>query len=209
MFAFSLGILMGIFMLLATALPAAAQFGKQIAVQVGTPEDRAITAIQTASDPHQKLVLLNKFAAAHPTGDMALMADNLYVSIYSSLQNYANAYKYGDKALALDPTDLNVAVELVRDAQLQNNTAKMVAYGVRVGQMVAAYKAEPPPAGVSADQWTQQQQQALAAVQPDVSWVQSAVYAAISAQPASSAKTAMMNQLAKAFPNSSHAGLRQ
>lgn len=190
--------------LVAPALPAAAQIGKQVAVQVGTPQDKALTAIQSTSNPEQKLALLNKFAAANPSGNMALMADNLYVNLYSSMKNYPKAYAFGDKALALDPDDLNVAVQLIRDAQLQSNTAKMVSYGVRVGQMISRYKAQPAPAGTSASQWAQQKQANLANVEPQIKWVISSVYSAISSEPSSSAKTTMLNRMAKAFPGSRH-----
>jgi tetratricopeptide (TPR) repeat protein len=198
-------IVLQVLLLMVTALPAAAQLGKQVVVEEGTPEDAELTAIQNAKGPQQKLALLDKFAAAHPTGDMALMADNLYVSIYSGQQDYAKAYEYGDKALALDPNNINVAVALVRDAQLQGNTAKMVYYGVRVGGMVARYEAEPAPAGTSPDVWAEEQKQALASAGPLVNWVAQSVYAAIAAQGASAAKTNELTEMAKAFPNSTYA----
>jgi tetratricopeptide (TPR) repeat protein len=192
-------LLVGISLLVTAAVPAAAQMGKQIVLQVGSPQDKAVTAIQSTADLHQRLALLNKFAATYPTGDMSLMADNLYVSVYSSLKDYAQAYSYGDKALSLDPNDLNVAVQLIRDAQLQSNTARMVSYAVRVGQMIARYKSQPAPAGMPASQWSQQQQQTLASIQPQISWVISATNYAISTESAST-KSAMLAAMAKAFP---------
>ncbi|HVB33265.1 MAG TPA: tetratricopeptide repeat protein [Patescibacteria group bacterium] len=200
---------MGIILLLGMASTAAAQLGKQVVVQVGTPEDKQLSAIQAATNPHQKLALLDNFAAAHPTGDMALMANNLYVSIYSSLKNYNKAYEFGNKALAIDPSNLTVAVELVRDAQLQGNTAKMVFYGVKVGQMVTSYKVQPPPAGTAADEWAAKQQETLASIEPDVNWVVQAVDAAISNERSASAKKAHMNEMAKAFPDSQGAPQKQ
>lgn len=199
------GIVLQVSLLLLTALPLAAQIGKQVAVEEGTPEDTQLTAIQNAKTPQMKLALLDKFAAAHPTGDMALMADNLFVSIYSTEENYAKAYAYGEKALAVDPDDLEVGVELVRDAQLQSSTAKMVTYGVRVGQMIVRYKAQPPPAGTAPDAWAQEQQQTLASVAPQVNWVAQSVYSAIAVQGESAAKTNELAEMAKAFPNSSYA----
>jgi tetratricopeptide (TPR) repeat protein len=198
-------IVLQVILVMVTALPAAAQLGKQVVVEEGTPEDAEVKAIQNAKSPQQKLALLDKFAAAHPTGDMALMADDLYVSIYSGQQEYAKAYEYGDKALALDPNNLSVAVDLVRDAQLQGNTAKMVSYGVRVGGMVARYEAEPPPAGTSPDVWAQEQKQAVASAQPLLNWVAQSVYTAIATQSESAAKSNELTQMAKAFPNSTYA----
>jgi len=198
-------LVLGAALLLGMAWPAAAQLGRQIVVQSGTPEDQDLTAIQAATNPHQKLALLNHFAAAHPTGDMALMADELYVGVYSSLKSYTKAYEYGDKVLARDPNNLNVAVELMRDAQLQSDTAKIVSYAVRVGQMVTRYKARPVPAGMSAAEWAQQQQQTLASIQPTVGWVSRSAHTAISSEPASNAKTEHLREMAKAFPSSSSA----
>lgn len=199
------GLFLDIILLAATAVPAAAQIGKQVVVQAGTPADKEVAAIQAATNREQKLALLNKFAAAHPSGDLALLADNMYVSLYSASKNYSKAYAFGNKALALDPNDLNVAVELIRDAQLQGNTRKMVTYGVQVGQMITRYKAQSAPAGMAADQWAATQQQTLASIQPQVSWVVKSVHTAISGEPASSAKTAMLNQMSKAFPSSTYA----
>lgn len=196
---------LGIVLFAAATLTANAQMSKQVAVQQGSPEDRALAAIEAAANPHQKLALLDKFATDHPSGDMALMADNLYVNLYSSLKNYSLAYKYGDKALAIDPFDLDVAVQLIRDAQLEHNTEKMVSYAVRVGQMVAEYKAQPTPTGVSPEEWKMQQKKTLESVEPQVNWVVDSVYTVISRESASGAKNAQLGRMAKAFPGSAQA----
>jgi tetratricopeptide (TPR) repeat protein len=195
---------LGIIFLLVAASPAAAQLSTPVAVQVGTPEDKALTAINQASTPQQKLALLDKFAAEHPSGDMALMAYQLYVSIYSSLKNYAKVYQYGEKALAIDPNNLGVGVELVRAAQLQNSTSREYTYGVKVGEMVKRYKAQPPPAGVPADQWEAEKQQNLAAAQPQIDWVAGVLYSAAGAQSTEAERAAYLDRFMDAFPNSSY-----
>jgi tetratricopeptide (TPR) repeat protein len=188
-----------IFLMLA-ASPAAAQLGRQVAVQAGTPEDKELTAINQASTAQQKLALLDKFAAEHPSGDMALMADQLYVSIYLSLKNYPKVYEYGEKGLAIDPNNLNIGVDLVRAAELQNSAAKMFNYGVEVGQMVTRYKSEPPPANFPADEWAAEKQQNLAAAQPQIDWVAGVLYSAA----ASARSEALLNRFMDAFPDSSY-----
>ena len=186
-----------IIFLITAALPAAAQLGKRISVQAGTPEDKELTAINAAATAQQKLALLDKFSAEHPSGDMALMACRLYVDVYSSLKNYAKVYEYGDKALAIDPNDLQVGVQLVRAAQLQPNNAKLFTYGLEVGKMATRYKALPPPAGFPADEWEAQKKQALTTAQPSIHWVAGALYhAATTAAPATRAADITQHLLA-------------
>jgi tetratricopeptide (TPR) repeat protein len=193
-----------IIFLMVAASPAAAQLGRRVSVQAGTPEDKELTAITNATAPQQKLALLDKFAAEHPSGDMALMADQLYVSVYASLKNYPKVYEYGEKALAIDPNNLEIGVQLVRAAQLQNNAAKMFTYGLQVGQMVTRYKAEPPPAGTPADEWAAEKQQNLAAAQPNIDWVAGVLYSAAAAQPSAAQRAAYLDRFMNAFPDSSY-----
>src|SRR5580658_6074901 len=82
---------------------AAAQMGKSVSVAAGTPEDKELNEINSATDPAQKIALLDKFSAAHPTGDLALMADQIYLNAYLEQKNYDKAVEYGEKALAIDP----------------------------------------------------------------------------------------------------------
>lgn len=190
--------------LVTAASPAAAQLGKQISVRAGTPEDLAIAAISKAATPQQKLALLGKFAADHPSGDMALMAARMYVDTYMSMKNYAKVYEYGDKALAIDPNDLQVAVSCVRAAQLQNNMPKLFTFGLQVGEMTSRYKAQPPPTGYPADEWAAQKQQNLAAAKPSIDWVAGVLYhAAATAPPAQ--RAGYLEKFIDAYSGSSYA----
>ncbi|HEV2388947.1 MAG TPA: hypothetical protein VGS20_17025 [Candidatus Acidoferrales bacterium] len=162
--------------LTAAAAPAAAQLDKQIAVPAGSPEDKALSAIDATKDLHQKLALIAKFAADHPSGDMALAADELFVTDYFNLKNYAKAYEYGDKALALNPDDLGVAIQLIQAGQMQGSDEKVAAYGQRVIQMVARYKTAPPPAGMTPADWESQKQASLTRDQDQINWAADALY---------------------------------
>jgi tetratricopeptide (TPR) repeat protein len=163
---------------LTAALPAAAQLDKQIAVPAGSAEDKALSAIDATKDLHQKLGLIDKFATDHPTGDMALAADELYVTVYFNLKNYAKAYEYGDKAFVLNPDDLEVAIQLIQAGQAQGSDEKVALYGQRVVQMVSRYKAAPAPAGVAPADWDSQKQANLARDQDQVNWAVDALYRA-------------------------------
>jgi hypothetical protein len=78
--------------LLGIATTASAQIGKSVSVSAGTPEDKALAEIYAAPDGPDKVALLDKFMTDFGTGDMALLADQLYVQTYLAQKNYAKVY---------------------------------------------------------------------------------------------------------------------
>src|SRR5712671_2734721 len=90
----------------AATLPAQ-QIGKYVPVSAGSDADRAMAEINSASDPAQKLALIDKFAAGPGQGDMALVADELYVNYFLAQKQYEKVFEYGEKTLAIDPLNLD------------------------------------------------------------------------------------------------------
>ncbi|HMH81004.1 MAG TPA: hypothetical protein VK514_12315, partial [Candidatus Acidoferrum sp.] len=81
----------------------AQQIGKYVPVSAGSEADRAMAEINAASDPAQMLALIDKFAVGPGQGDMALVADELYVNYYLAQKQYDKAFEYGAKLFAIDP----------------------------------------------------------------------------------------------------------
>ena len=107
------------------ALPAYAQIGKFVPIQAGSDADRAVTEINAATDAAQKLALIDKFAASVAQGDMAMVADDLYVNYYLAAKNYDKAFEYGEKLFALDADNFSNAVNMVRAAAEKCGTATL------------------------------------------------------------------------------------
>ena len=103
--------------LLFAATPAMAQIGKYVPVPAGSDADHALSEINSTTDPTQKLALIDKFAGS-AQGDMAIIADDLYVNYYIGAKNYDKAFEYGDKLFALDPNNFSNAVNMVRAGKL-------------------------------------------------------------------------------------------
>lgn len=190
------------FLLLATT--AGAQIGKSVSVAAGTPEDKDLAAIYAAPDGPDKIALLDKFAADHGTGDLALLADQLYAQSYLTQKKYAKVYEYGEKALALDPDDFSAVILMVHAAEEQGDVQKLFAIGERVEPLLAHYQASAAPAGTSDDQWAGQKTQNLKDAQADINYVQYTMVNAAYKTSDLAARTVLLERYAKAFPDSQY-----
>lgn len=188
--------------LLSIAASAAAQLGKTIAIPAGSDEDRAVNEINNAPDGPDKIALIDKFMTSYGKGDFELLADQMYIQTYLALKNYPKVFEYGDKALALEPDDLAVAVNMMRAADAAGDTERVFATGEKVAQMIARYKAAPAPSGTPAEQWEQMRADAFQKAGSDITYVQYTMMQAgyKAADPA--AKAALFERYVAAFPDS-------
>src|SRR5262249_44610035 len=141
----------------------------------GSDADHAMAEVNSATDPAQKLSLIDKFAGS-AQGDMALVADEMYVNYYIAQKQYDKAFEYGDKLFTIDPGNFNNAVNMVRAASEKGDAEKLLAYGEKAQNIITTYKASPAPDGVAADDWQQQKSRALENNQDNYRFVQQAVY---------------------------------
>jgi hypothetical protein len=193
---------LGAFLIYTTT--ASAQIGKSVSVAAGTPEDKDLAAIYEAPDGPDKIALLDKFTADHGTGDLALLADQLYAQTYLAQKNYAKVYEYGDKALALDSEDFSALILMAHAADDQGDAQKIYALGEKVGPLLARYQASPAPAGMGEEQWAGQKSQNLKDAQADINYVQYTMVNAAYKTTNMPARIQLLERYAKAFPDSQY-----
>ena len=191
--------------ILACAATAQAQMGKKVAVPMGTPEDKALNEIYAASDPAQKIALLDKLMADYGKGDLELLCDQLYVNTYQTMKNDDKVIEYGQKVLELDPTDFSTVVTLARAEQDKKDTDKLFTYGEQAAAILARFKAAPAPHEMPEADWEQQKAAALKEAETDLAYLEYAMYSAAfeTAQPA--AKAALFERFVAGFPASQYA----
>jgi len=194
-----------LFLVIPLSAPKAQQIGKYVPIDAGSEADRIMKEINAATDPAQKLSLIDKFAAGPGQGDMALIADDLYVNYYLSQKNYDKAIEYGDKLFAIDPDNLNNAVNMIRAASEQGDTDKLLAYGEKAGAILQRYQASPPPAGTSPENWQTQKTQTLASNAENIEYIEGTVYNRIYNTPAPAQRAEKLMRFAHAFPDSRYA----
>ena len=180
------------------------QIGKYVPVSAGSDADRAMSEINSASDPAQKLALIDKFAAGPGQGDMAMVADELYVNYYVSQKQYDKAFEYGDKIFAIDPGNFQNAMNMIRVASEKGDVEKLLAYGERTQSILTAYKSSPAPSGVAADTWEQQKTHTIESNQDNIRYVQQAVYNGAYQTPEPAKRADELLHFAKIFPDSDY-----
>lgn len=192
------------------AASTSAQIGKSVSVAAGTPEDKALADIYAAPDTPDKIALLDKFMQEYGKGDLELLGDQLYVQTYLAQKNYAKAYQFGEKALALDPESLSTAVTLVHAAEDQGSADKIFSMGEKAAAIVAHYKASTPPAGTPPEDWSRQKDLALNNAQQEIGYVQYTMVNAAYKTAIPAARAALFERYVAAFPDSPYtAGVRE
>src|SRR6266478_1741216 len=153
----------------------AQQIGKFVPIPAGSDADHALAEINGATDPTQKLGLIDAFAAgAGKEGDFPIVADGLYVDIYIALKNYDKAFEYGDKLFVLDPDSFQNAQNMVRAASEKGDLDRLMSYGEKAGGIWKRYKDSSAPAEIQAAVWEEQKSKTLEGNKDGMTYIQQA-----------------------------------
>lgn len=196
-------------MVLSGALTSSAlgqQIGKYVPIQAGSEADHAVTEINAATDPAQKLALIQKFAdGPGKEGDYPLLADGLFVDYYLGQKNYDKAFEYGDKLFALDPDNFPNAISMVRAASEKGDADKLISYGEKAQGIYQRYKAAPAPAGTAEAVWDDQKARTLEANKDSYTYIQQLVFSGVYQTKEVSKRAALLTKFAQIFADSSYA----
>jgi tetratricopeptide (TPR) repeat protein len=200
--------LVGFFFLLGcTAKVALAQqIGKIVPVQAGSDADHAISEINAASDPTQKLALIDKFAEGPgKEGDYPILANGLYVDYYLAQKNYEKAFEYGDKLFALDHDNFQNAMNMIRAASEKGDADRLISYSEKTQGILQRYKDAPVPADSTASAWNQQKAQTLEANKDGILYIQNAVFSGVYQAKDAGKRAALLVRFAQIFSDSPYA----
>jgi tetratricopeptide (TPR) repeat protein len=182
------------------------QIGKFVPIPAGSDADHALTEINAATDPAQKLTLIDTFAAGTgKDGDFPIVTDGLYVETYIALKNYDKAFEYGDKLFALDPDSFQNAQNLVRAAAEKGDVDRLITYGEKAGGIWSRYKDSPAPADTAANAWEDQKKRTLESNKDVMTYIQQLVFSGVYQAKDSAKRAALLVRFAQAFADSPYA----
>jgi tetratricopeptide (TPR) repeat protein len=194
--------LIAVFLLVTGFVPACmAQLGKNVMIPAGSETDRQLTAINAATDPAQKLQLIDQFSQAHADGDLQIVADEQYVSYYINAKQYDKAFEYGDKLFALDPDNYSNAVNMVRAANEKGDTEKLYAYGEKAAGILQRFRAMNAPEGTPADNWARMKAEKLESIKDNEDYIEQSLIRAAYGVKDPAKKADYLQRFAKMYPD--------
>ena len=171
--------LTGLLLLLAIIAPAStAQIGKTVLIGSGSDEDHQLKAINAATDPAEKLRLIDEFSKSHPDDDFQIIADEQYVIYYINAKQYDKAFEYGEKLFARDPENYANAANMVRAAVETGDADRAYAYGEKAAGILQRFKAAPAPDTEQAASWEDLRNRKLEYAKDDIDYVEQALLSA-------------------------------
>jgi tetratricopeptide (TPR) repeat protein len=187
--------------------PASAQqIGKYVPIQAGSDVDHALSEINAATDPAQKIALIDKFAAGPGAeGDFPMVADGLYVDYYLAQKNYDKAFEYGDKLFAVDPGSFQNAINMIRAASEKGDADRLITYGDKAHGIWTRYQDSPAPAGTAEPVWAEQKARTLEANKESYNYIQQAVFGGVYQAKDPAKRAALLARFAQIFPDSPYA----
>jgi tetratricopeptide (TPR) repeat protein len=195
-----------ILMVCASVAALGQQMGKYVPIPAGSDADKAMTEINSATDPAQKLALIDKFSTGLGQGDMAIVADDLYVNYYIAQKNYDKAFEYGDKLFALDADNFPNAVNMTRAAAEKGDADRLLSSAEKASGIWERFNAAPAPDGKDSGDWDRNKKQVLENNKESYQYVQQLVLNGANRAADPTKKAALFERFGKLFPDSPYGG---
>ena len=175
----------------------------KLVIPAGTPEDKALAAINNEQDAQKRLAMYQDFLQQFASNPAAVAYGNWQLSqYYQTSGDLQKAAEYGDKAVVGAPHNLDILLSQVTIAQGLKDNARMFKYAVAGGNTFDSIAKQPKPADVSDEQFAQSIASEKEQNQSSYDFFESAAFNAIATE--NDAKTRMdeIDQFTPVFPKS-------
>ena len=131
---------------LIAALLMAVSYGiRAQAFDPSTPDGAALAAIQKESDPTKKQEMLQDFVQKFPDSKNAGWAWAQLQTAYLQSQQYDKALEAGQKSLAIDPDEVEVAYNNLKAAEGRNDPDAVIKWSAETSKLARKQAASPKP----------------------------------------------------------------
>ena len=176
---------------------------EKIIIPAGTEEDKALQAASAENDPQKKVAMWQDFVQKFSANTQAVAYGNWQLSqLYLDQGDTAKALDYGDKALAAQPSNLEILVSVASAAQRVKDNGKIVACAVHGGTAFNGIARQAKPAGMEDDAFALKIQQDQQPLRPSYEYLEAAGLNAISAEEDAKKRMGYIEDYMGAFPNS-------
>jgi tetratricopeptide (TPR) repeat protein len=122
----------------------------------GTPQDEFFGRIVDATDPNERLELAMEFEQEFPDSVVMGQIYTMIMTVYNQQQNSPSAIEYGEKAVALDESNVEALIALTYNLALtRGNLTLAIEYGQRALAAIEAMRTVEPRAGYTPESWNE------------------------------------------------------
>lgn len=194
---------MSILILLLLSAMAAGSQVTRIIIAAGTPEDQATQAIGNETDPQKRVAMWQEFLSKYSSNPQAGAYGNWQLAQqYLDQSDAAHALEYGEKALAVQPNNLDILIFLSGVAQKTNANGKLLDYAVKGGTAFNGIAKQPKPESDSAEQFAAKIQQEQDPFRQSYEYLEATGYNALMAEQNPKQRMSAVERYLDAFPGS-------
>jgi len=176
---------------------------ENIVIPAGTPEDQALQAITKEPDDQKKLAMYEDFLKQFSSNPAAVAYGNWQLAqAYQGAGDLQKALDYGDKALASAPHSLDILVSQASIAQQLKNSAKLLDYAVRGGEVYNSIGKAPKAEGISDQDFATHLQEQKDGAKSSYEFLEAAAFNVIVDETNAKARMNDIDRFTPAFPNS-------
>ena len=189
---------------IAFSIPSPSQV-TSVVIKAGSPEDIELQQIGTITDSAKRLQAYKDFIqkfAANP--EAAAYGDWQLSQTLASENQPGEALDYGDKALAVQPHNIDVLISQANAALQLKDDSKVFDYAARAGEAFNGIGNAPKPAGMSAAQYENQNNDDRHANQSSYEYMQALAYNVIAGESDAKTRMAYIQRFNGAFPDSKY-----
>jgi tetratricopeptide (TPR) repeat protein len=176
-----------------------------ITIAAGTDEDKALQAISNEQDAQKRVALYEEFVQKFSSNPAAVAYGNWQIAqAYQSTGDLQKALDYGDKALAGAPRDLDILVSQANVALQAKNSAKLIDYATKGGEICASVAKQTKPEGMSDADFARKVNDDKESVQSGCDFLETSALNAISSESDAQARMSYIEKFTTAFPDSKY-----
>jgi len=193
--------------LILCALPSAAQTPcVGFSVVTNTPEDQLMLAVNGADKPEEQIAALEKFAQEHPDSKFMPCINEYLTSTNVRMNNFDKAVEYGEKDLAANYLDLNLAINLLK-AYVGTGKPSDAAFDViaKAPDLIKKEMTPSKPGNISDADWQKMQEEAAASAKDDRAFMEYAFFQLIPRVSDANKQLQYLDSFMQAYPDTTNA----
>lgn len=192
----------------ACALPLAAQTPcVGLSVVANTPEDQLMLAVNGADKPEEQVAALEKFTQEHADSKFMPCVNEYLTSTNVKLNNFDKAIEYGEKDVAANYLNLNLAINLLK-AYVGAGKANDPAFDliVKAPGLIKTEMTPSKPTNVSDADWQKMQEEAAASAKDDRAFMEYAFFQLLPRVTDANKRVQYLDGFMQAYPDTTNTG---